>query len=315
MEKLLLDMDPGVDDALALLYALRSPDADVLGITTVAGNAPLEMTTRNALRVLEARGVTHIPVAPGAARPLIRDFQPALRVHGNDGLGESNLSMPSKLAALKAPAVEFIADVVQEQGPGTVTLIATGPLTNVAAAFLAIPDLASSLKRLVIMGGAFGVTPYGDGNVTPVSEFNIWVDPEAADIVLRSGAQMSFVGLDVTTDPEGVLDPKAYERLRGASSLTAGLAARSAAFGMERRGRVQLYDPLAVAVALDPTLVRLHSYPVEVCLGDGSVRGQTIADRRLQPAPSSTKAVPVDVCVGVDGKRWLELFVSRLSEA
>ena len=310
---LLLDMDPGVDDALALILALRSPEVEVLGVTTVAGNAPLEMTTRNALRVLQAMESPAVPVAAGSSRPLVRELQTALHVHGSDGLGESGLSEPLTLMALSQPGVEWMIETIREQGPGQVTLVATGPLTNVATAFRTAPDLPEALDRLVIMGGAFGLTPYGHGNVTPVSEFNIWADPEAADVVFRSGARITLVGLDVTTDPSAVLSGQAYHELQAGPDVAGRIAAQICALAIQRDGALQLHDPLALAVALEPTLVETETYPVEVVIAEGSVRGQTIADRR-SGREVQAQAPLLSVCTGVDGPRFLELFLRRLTQ-
>ena len=307
--KILLDMDPGVDDALAILLALRSPELHILGLTAVAGNAPLEMTARNALRILEAAGALDIPVAAGAARPLVRELATALHVHGNDGLGGADVPGPSRLALTDETAVDFIVRTVRSHDPGEITLVPTGPLTNVAAAFLAAPDLPERLEKVVLMGGAFAVSPHGHGNVTPVSEFNIWVDPEAADIVFRSGVAVTAVGLDVTTDPASSLTPLLSERLRQGNDPFGRLAALVAEDYMTRFGVAQMHDPMAVGFLIDPTLFQTETHPVEVVFGEGSTQGQTIADRRGRPS----NAPSITVCTTVDGPRFLDLFMTRLT--
>jgi len=174
MHKVVWDMDPGVDDALALILALKSPEVQVLGVTTVAGNAPLEVTSANARRVLECLSAESIPVAMGAANPLRHPLEDALSYHGPDGLG--NCGLPSPLTPLyRAKAWDFLARSVLD-APGEITLVATGPLTNVAYAFELHPELPGFLAGLVLMGGAYSLTPYGKGNRTPFAEFNIWQD-------------------------------------------------------------------------------------------------------------------------------------------
>jgi len=199
MRKVVWDMDPGVDDALALILALKSPEVQVLGIITVAGNAPVESTSANARRVLEYLNEGGIPVVMGAASPSNHPLEDALSYHGSDGLGDCGLPSP-KLKLYPAKAWDFLAQSVLD-APGEVTLVATGPLTNVACAFELHPELAGLLAGLVLMGGAYGLTPYGKGNCTPFAEFNIWQDPEAAHIVFNSGVDIFAVGLDVSMDP------------------------------------------------------------------------------------------------------------------
>ena len=314
MTKVIFDTDPGVDDALALLLALRSPEIELLGITTVAGNAPIDMTTANALRLLEAMDVADVPVARGAGRPLVRELTPALHIHGADGMGETSLPQPVRLSTGAVGAAEFITTTVRAHPPGSVVLAAVGPLTNVAAAFLAAPDLPRRLDRVVIMGGAFALTPFGHGNVTAVSEFNVWADPEAADIVLRSGARITAVGLDVTTSPGALLTPELHAPLTQTADPAGRLAADVTRFGLSRRGRVQLHDPLVIAAIARPELIDTVDLPVEVVLSDGTARGQTIADRRTPPANAEPLAV-VSIAAAVADPDFKDLVVARLTNA
>jgi inosine-uridine nucleoside N-ribohydrolase len=222
MHKVVWDMDPGIDDALALILALKSPEVQVLGITTVAGNAPVGMASANARRVLEYLNAESIPVAMGAANPLNHPLEDALSYHGSDGLG--NYGLPSPLTPLyPAKAWDFLARLVLD-APGEVTLVATGPLTNVAYAFELHPELPELLARLVLMGGAYSLTPYGTGNRTPFAEFNIWQDPEAAHIVFNSGADIFAVGLDVTMDPAACLNSQHLEQIKTRHTPVAHLA-------------------------------------------------------------------------------------------
>ena len=310
--KVILDMDVGVDDAMAILLALRSPELEILGITAVAGNAPLEMTSLNTLRVLQAASAPDIPVALGAAKPLTREPEAALHVHGNDGLGGAPVPQPANLSFDPRSAAAFIAETVMAHEPGEVTLIPTGPMTNVALLLREAPEIIDRLAGIVLMGGAFALTPYGFGNVTPVSEFNIWADPEAANELFTSDASITAIGLDVTTDPSGSIDAERHARLRASGDSYAQLAATVSAQVLERFGVINLHDPLAVAAVVDPSLIETQIYPVEVIMQDGAVRGQTIADRRGRPGRE--EAPEIAVATAVDGPRFLEFFFSRLTQ-
>src|SRR5437016_7789427 len=189
--RVVIDTDPGVDDALALLLAMRSPELKIEAITPVAGNVPLELSLPNALRMVEIAGRTDIPVAVGAKAPLLRRLVTAAYAHGENGLGGAVFPEP-KIKQVAEPAAEFIRHIVRKY-PREVTLITLGPLTNVATALNADPELAGMIKNLVMMGGSLS-----GGNITPAAEFNIYVDPEAARIVFQSGIPITMVGLDVT---------------------------------------------------------------------------------------------------------------------
>ena len=294
MRKVILDMDPGIDDALALLLALRSPEIQVLGITTVAGNAPVEMTSANARRVLDYLGVSDIPV----------DY------HGPDGLGQCSLPPPG-LPLHPAKAWDFLAQLIS-QTPGEITLVATGPLTNVALAFQYHPELPKLLARLVVMGGAYGFTPYGKGNQTPFAEFNIWQDPEAARIVFSSEVDIVAIGLDISMNPATCLTSQHLEQIKAIHTPVAWLAAKLVEYAMERHGRCELHDPLALATLLDASLFDFISAPVEVISGNGWDRGITriLSSDSCQLSADSSQLI--HVASGVDGPRFLKLFLSRI---
>ena len=205
----LIDCDPGHDDAIAILLALGSPEIELLGITTVAGNQTLEKTTANAIRVLEAVGRTDIPVAAGAERPLVRERRVAAEVHGETGLDGPDLP-PARGQPVPAHAVDFLAERILG-GAEAVTLVPTGPLTNIALLLARHPDVQPRIERIVLMGGAIGL-----GNVTPAAEFNIWADPEAAQRVFSSGLDVTMVGLDVTH--KALMGRDHAERLRAGGS-------------------------------------------------------------------------------------------------
>jgi len=305
MQKVVWDMDPGIDDALALVLALKSPEIQVVGITAVAGNAPLEMTGANARRVLECLDAGSIRVAMGAANPLNRPLEDASRHHGSDGLG--NCGLPSPLTPLHpAKAWDFLARLVLD-APGELTLVATGPLTNVAYAFELYPDLPGLLARLVLMGGAYGLTPYGKGNQTPCAEFNVWQDPEAAHIVFNSGVDIFAVGLDVSMNPVACLNSQDLEQLKTSRTPAARLAAQLVEYELKHHGCCRMHDPLALATLLDASLFDFISARVKVVKGGDWDRGVT----RILSSGSSQL---VHVACAVDGPGFLKLFLSRILE-
>src|SRR5215471_13187160 len=205
-QKIILDCDPGHDDALAILLACASPELEVLGITTVAGNVPLDKTTYNALRVCEVAGLHHVPVFAGMSRPLVRKLYTAEHVHGKSGLEGPKFPEPTRSLDPRH-AVEFIVDTVMHSDEPT-TLVPTGPLTNIAAVLIREPQVVERVKEIVLMGGALY-----EGNVTPSAEFNIYVDPHAAKVVFDSGIPITMIGLDTThqalATPERVAKMKA----------------------------------------------------------------------------------------------------------
>ena len=283
MTPLILDVDTGIDDAFALLYALGRPDARLLGVSAVVGNVSLAAATRNTRAVLALAGRSDIPVWPGAAAPLLGDASDASDIHGETGLGYAVLPEPPPVAA--GHAVDAILAASREH-EGRLVLVATGPLTNVALAVSRDPRLPRRLARFVAMGGAFRES----GNVTAAAEFNIWHDPEAAEIVCRAFSQDGaapaiLVGLDVTR--RCVLTEADIASLP-ASPLRDFLndAGRHYFELMQTRGRpraIVMHDPLAVAVALDPGLVRTQAVPVVVETRGQHTRGLTLADFRGTP--------------------------------
>jgi inosine-uridine nucleoside N-ribohydrolase len=295
----LIDCDPGVDDAIALLLALASPELEVLGVTTVAGNQTLDKTTTNALQVLELAGREDVPVAAGADSPLAGELVIAADAHGETGLDGPDLPNPRR-EALKAHAVDLLGERVE----GT-TLIALGPLTNVA---LLLEQRAERPNRIVLMGGAIA-----EGNMTPSAEFNIWVDPEAAHRVFTSGLDVTMIGLDVTN--RAVLTPADANRLRGTGSVGTAIAAMLdfyLGFYLKAydHGGAPIHDAVAVAHVVRPELLETLARHVEVDQGPGLCRGRTVVDMRRRtvlPEPNALVAVDVDA----DGFR--ELLLGRLA--
>ena len=309
MRHVTIDTDPGIDDALALMLAFSSPEIAVEAVTTVGGNVSQERAHGNALKMLEFLGIGGVPVGRGASKPLLREARGAEEFHGESGLGDAVLPEPA-LRSDERSAVELILDEAEEHGEG-LTLVALGPLTNIASAVIAHPGLVDVVAGLIIMGGAFHVTAYGHGNVTPVAEFNIWHDPEAARIVFRSGLLVTAVGLDVTSNPDSRLTKSHLEEMERPRTERARLAASLCRGPIRRLGGLSLHDPMAVAAAVDPTLAETERLVVDVETTGDLTRGQTITDRR-DPRGAEVGEGNVDVCVSFDSGRFLRLFMDRV---
>lgn len=309
---IIMDVDVGIDDALAIMLAIRSPELDLRAITTVSGNVHVDKTSVNALKVLQAMDVSRIPVAKGMAKPLLRNLEVAEDFHGRDGLGDTNLPLP-KLQLDRRHAVDLLVGEISAN-PKRMTVVATGPLTNIATALLRDPHFAEEVQELVIMGGAYGVSAYGCGNANPVAEFNIYVDPEAASIVFKSGIPITAVGLDVTTDPKGTLSKELYRGIQQSQSASARFAALITKQLITKYGFLHLHDPMAVAVAADPTLVTNRRYHIDVETVSNLTRGQTVADRRDWLPDSYRQPTNTNVCTAVDGERFLNLFMDRITQ-
>jgi pyrimidine-specific ribonucleoside hydrolase len=311
-KRLVVDTDPGVDDALALALALVSPEVDVELVTTVAGNSPLDVTMPNALRLLRLLGREEVPVAAGADRALVRvPWHGQDSPHGVDGLGGVELA-ESGTAVRTGHAVDQLAALLSGAEPGSVTIAAIGPLTNVALLLALRPDLADRIERLVVMGGS-----QGRGNITPVAEFNIWTDPEAAQRVLAdSGVPITLVGLDVTR--RATVDDTDLATLRGRSAEGGLLADMVLGYGDRAPGGWPLHDVLAVATVIDPTLLRTRRATVEVDTTPGPGRGQTVTSfedvgtHAKTPVGGPVIRTWVDVAVDVDADRFRDLLVGRV---
>jgi inosine-uridine nucleoside N-ribohydrolase len=290
--------------------ASRSPELEILGITAVSGNVHVSKGAINALRTLEAIKAKDVPVYIGQDKPLLRKLETAEWVHGSDGLGDANIPMPSK-KPIKG-GVKFIIDTVMDSKPNEITLIATGPLTNIAMALLLEPDLVKRIKELIIMGGAYGLTPYGIGNATQVSEFNAYTDPEAAKIVFESGIQLTAVGLDVTTGPQAILTKDKYEQLISFPSSTVRFATSIMKNFINRFGIFQLHDPMAVIMAIDQSFFKTSKYHVTVITNNDITRGQTVVERREWLPEELKKPQNANIAHWVDGARLLQFFIERI---
>jgi purine nucleosidase/pyrimidine-specific ribonucleoside hydrolase len=290
----IIDCDPGHDDALALLLAAGDPRLRLLGVTTVAGNQTLDKTTRNALRVLALAGVTGVPVAAGCDRPLTGDLTVAEDIHGVSGLDGPDLGIPVADAA-DVHGVELMRQLIMDAAE-PVTLIATGPLTNVASLLRGHPEVTPRVRRVVFMGGSTE-----RGNTTPYGEFNIVTDPEAADIVLRSGLPTTMIGLNVTHQALATTEIIAEFRGLGtrlgvvcAELMTYFASTYHRVFGFEHP---PVHDPIAVAAVITPAILRTVAAPVAVELAGTHTRGATVVDlhRRTAHTPNADVAVGLDV--------------------
>jgi inosine-uridine nucleoside N-ribohydrolase len=299
---IIIDCDPGHDDAIALLLALASPELDLLGVTTVHGNQTLAKTTANALRVLDLARRSDISVAAGADRPLVRELTVAAHVHGESGLDGPTLPPPGR-DAVGPHAVDFMAERIA-QSTLPVTLVPTGPLTNVA--LLLERTGGENIERIVLMGGSIA-----EGNMTPAAEFNIWADPEAADRVFRSGLDVTMIGLDVTH--RAVTTPALQERLRAAGeigSFVADLVDFFTVYHRETYGwdGAPIHDAVAVAQAIRPELVTTVDRNVEIELVSELCRGRTVVDLWRRTERPSNAHVGVDL----DTAAFFDLLIERI---
>ncbi|WP_442773165.1 nucleoside hydrolase [Paenirhodobacter enshiensis] len=276
--KIIIDTDPGQDDAVAILLALASPDAvEVLGITCVAGNVPLDLTTRNARVCCELAGQPGVKVFAGCPRPIARPLITAEHVHGQTGLDGYDLPEP-QMALQPGDAVDFIIDTLRAEPEGTVTLCTLGPLTNIATAFARAPDIVPRVQQLVMMGGAY----FEVGNITPAAEFNIFVDPEAAKAVFASGVPLVVMPLDVThkalTSPEWIARMGALGTEPGRA--VAGWTGFFERFDMQKYGSdgAPLHDPCVIAYVIEPGLFEGRFVNVEIETGSELTLGMTVAD-------------------------------------
>jgi inosine-uridine nucleoside N-ribohydrolase len=315
----LIDTDTASDDAVALIMALRAPEVRVAAITTVAGNVPLPQATRNALYTVELCGAK-VPVYAGADKPLVRAYQNATWFHGRDGLGDHNYPAPRQAPAT-GHAVDAIIETI-EANPGIV-LVTLGPLTNVALALARQPEIAAKVGRCVVMGGA----PCCEGNVTPAAEYNIWVDPEAARMVMNSGLPIELVGWhlcrgDAVLDDGDIASILALNNPLAKFAIECNSHARQALKVQTGEDGICLPDPVAMSIALDPTVgVNWSEHYLDVETQSELTRGMTVVDRLNVAADDRNRAAWADVlrknckakvCWTIDNRRWKEALSSAL---
>lgn len=308
-QKIIIDTDPGQDDAIAILLALASPEeVEVLGITAVAGNAPLPLTEKNARKVCELAGRPDIKVYAGCDRPLLRPLHTAVEVHGDNGLNGPLLPEPT-MPLQARHAVDYIIETVMDHPPGTITLCPLGPLTNIARALMKRPELALRLKQIVLMGGA----QQEAGNSSPVAEFNIFVDPHAAEIVFKSGAPIVMFPLDVTHQ---VLTAEIYmDRLKALGGRVA-LASYEMLDFYRQYDQIKygtdggpLHDPCVIAWLIQPDIFRGKTVNVEIETASPLGTGQTIIDRWT----ITDRRRNAHVLMHADSPAFFELLLERLA--
>jgi purine nucleosidase len=315
----LIDTDTASDDAVALIMALRAPDVRVVAITTVAGNVPVTQSTRNALYTVELCAAD-VPVYSGAEKPLLRPYQNATWFHGRDGLGDHNYPAPRKRAA-RGHAADAIIEAI-EAHPGMV-LVTLAPLTNIALALAKKPDIAAKVGRCVIMGGA----PCCEGNVTPAAEYNIWVDPEAARMVMNSGLPIELVGWhlcrgEAVVGEDDVARILAFENPLARFAIDCNSHARHAYKVQTGEDGICLPDPVAMSIALDPGVgTDWSDHWLDVETQSELTRGMTVVDRlnvadddrnRAVWASALAKKCKARICWTIDNRRWKEALFSAL---
>lgn len=306
--KIIIDTDPGQDDAVAILLALSSPEEiDLLAVTTVAGNVPLWRTTENALKVLELGGGTEVPVYSGCARPMRRQPVTAEHVHGETGLNGVELRTP-KRSAEPIHAVDYLVDTLRKHDPGEITLCVLGPITNIAMALIKAPDIAAKIGEIIWMAGAY----FEVGNITPTAEFNVYVDPEAADVVLKSGVKLTLVPLDVTH--RALCTREHLTRFQGLGNNSGKAVADMLQFS-ERFDLAKylwlgapLHDPCVIAYLLKPDLFSGRHINVVIELNGEFTTGMTVADwwgvSKRPPNASFLR--------DVDANRFYDFLIARI---
>ena len=305
--RIIIDTDPGVDDALAILLALASPEIQLEALTTTQGNVTLEKATRNALSVLELVRASHIPVARGSALPLVQPLRASDHVHGESGIGNARLPEPHS-KPVSGHAVDYLIERVLTE-PDEFRIFPIGPLTNIAMAIRKQPEFADAVKELVIMGGAI----LEHGNSTPLAEYNVYVDPHAAYIVFHSGMPITLIPLDVTH--KCLLKQEHLDRLMRISSPISRFTRDAmevylhASHELGYEGSV-LHDPLTLAMILAPELLTLNEYYVNVDISGGVSMGKTFADiMNVTKEPANMR-----VAFNVQAEDFIELFLQRMEE-
>ncbi|CTQ50551.1 nucleoside hydrolase [Jannaschia donghaensis] len=307
-QKIIIDTDPGQDDAVAILLALASPELEVLGLTVVAGNVPLDLTARNARIVCELAGRPDMPVFAGCDRPLARDLVTAEHVHGKTGLDGPQMADPT-MPLQDMHAVDFIIETLRSQPAGSVTLCPLGPLTNIATAFRRAPDIVARVARIVLMGGAY----FEVGNITPAAEFNIYVDPEAAKIVFDAGVPLTVLPLDATHKALTTADRVQAFRDLGTEvgRMVAAWTDFFERFDKEKYGSAgaPLHDPCVIAWLLAPDLFTGREINVEIEVDSPLTRGMTVADWwRVTDRPANALFIG-----GIDADGFFALLTERLA--
>ncbi|SES26636.1 uridine-preferring nucleoside hydrolase UriH [Corynebacterium cystitidis] len=308
MHKIILDCDPGHDDAVAMLLAYGNPDIDLLGITTVGGNQTLEKVTFNARQVMTIANMSDVPLYAGATRPLVRPVEVAEDIHGDTGMEIHGYELPEPTVDThEGSGVQFIIDTVMSHEPGTVTLVPTGPLTNIALAARLEPRIVERVKEVVLMGGGYHV-----GNWSAVAEFNIKIDPEAAHIVFNEPWKLTMVGLDLTH--QALATPEVEAEIKSIGTDTADFVV--GLFGAFRKNyqdaqgfeNPPVHDPCTIAYLVDPSIVETRKVPLDVELNGTLTTGMTVADFRA-PAPADCNT---QVATKLDAPKFWDLVAAAI---
>jgi len=303
---LIIDSDPGLDDALAIGLAVARPEINLLAVTTVGGNADVRHCTTNALRLLHLYGASDVPVAEGSAGALFGSVVRATEIHGEAGIGKTTLP-PSPVEPRREGAVDLIASILRSH-PEPVVIAPIGPLTNIALLLRLHPELAQRIAHICLMGGSIG-----EGNTTVSAEFNVYADPEAAAIVFELGVPITMMGLDVTH--QAVLYQPALDRFRGLGTASGSVAAELVDYALAREGqwygtpRMSVHDAVAVAHLVFPDLVEVAEYDVQVDTGDGPARGRTVCDGLPMRRERKGRRVNAQVGIRIDRDRFEDVLV------
>jgi purine nucleosidase len=306
--RIIIDTDPGIDDSLAILLALASPEVQIEGLTVVHGNCSADQGTRNALAVLDLAGGSHVPVVKGCELPLVQPSLLAPETHGDTGIGYARLPEP-KITPLAEHAIDYLVRTILGS-PGEITLVAIGPLTNIALALRRAPEIAPAIREIISMGGAI----HHPGNTTPVAEFNVYVDPHAAHIVYHAGIPLTLVPLDVTY--RCILSMQDIQRLRRIDSPVTSFVAEATRFYMDFHDAYQriqgcvINDPLALALTFLPELASYRELYVDVDISGGVSMGNTFADYYHL----TSKAANLRVALDVHERDFMEVFLDRIEK-
>lgn len=304
--KIILDCDPGHDDAIAMLLAHGNPEIELVAVTTVHGNQTIEKVTRNALAVATVAGITGVPFAAGAHRPLVRTAEVAASIHGDSGMDGPTLPEPT-ITTVDRHAVDLIIDTIMQHDPGTITLVPTGALTNIALAVRKEPRIAERVKEVVLMGGGYHV-----GNWSAAAEFNIVIDPEAAHIVFNEKWKLTMVGLDVTH--QALATPDVVAAIAAVDTAPARFVLELLDFFAESYRHAQgfeyppVHDPCAVALVIDPSVMSVVRVPLDVELTGSLTLGMTVADFRSAAPEDCTTYAATDL----DHTKFWALIVDAL---
>ncbi|KAG5481119.1 hypothetical protein LSCM1_06800 [Leishmania martiniquensis] len=304
--KIILDCDPGIDDAVAILLAHGNPEIELLAITTVVGNQTLEKVTRNAQLVADLAGIVGVPLAAGCCKPLVRKARTASQVHGDSGLGNVTYPEEFKTTVDKRHAVNLIIELIMSHDPKSITLVPTGGLTNIAVAVRLEPRIVDRVKEVVLMGGGYHI-----GNVSAVAEFNIMADPEAAHVVFNESWDVTMVGLDLTY--QALATPEILRRVREVGTKPAAFMLQilkfyNKVYRKQRNSYATVHDPCAVAYVIDPTVMTTQRVPVDIELSGALTTGMTVADFRN----SESKSCHTQVAVKLDFDKFWGLVIDAL---